>query len=64
MIGSIRAVYMASIGDFNYDSFNESSDQHYLWALLVITTIFLLVVLLNMLIAIMSNTFTKVADTT
>ena len=42
-----------AIGDFGYDAYADSYDEDYLWAYLTFTTILLLVVLLNMLIAIM-----------
>ncbi len=63
LLGSIRNVYLASIGDFQYDTYNGSDDEHYLWVLLILTTLINLIVLLNILIAIMSTTFSRVAET-
>eukprot|EP00347_Sterkiella_histriomuscorum_P007705 403347881 len=63
VLGAIRYVYLASIGEFDHSSFDEVKEEHLLWIYLVITTIFQLIVLLNMLIAIMSQTFGRVAET-
>ena len=41
VIGSIRAVYLSSIGEFDHSTYDGSSDEHYLWIILCITTIFL-----------------------
>ncbi|CDW91232.1 wd-40 repeat protein [Stylonychia lemnae] len=62
--GALRYVYLTSIGEFDHSTYNSSKDEHLLWVYLIITTVFLLVVLLNMLIAIMSMTFGRVADST
>lgn len=58
--GAIKYVYLTVIGDFQYGTFGENSDSPLLWIFMFITTFYVLIVLLNMLIAIMGATFGRV----
>lgn len=58
---SILYVYMTVIGDFNFDSF-ECRDFAVSWIFFIITTLFVSIVLLNMLIALMGSTFNRITD--
>jgi len=47
------------LDDFDYDNYKSSLT---LWFLFIICSIFMLIILLNMLIAIMSESFTKIQE--
>jgi len=51
-----------SLGDFSLDAFDISQDVILIWSLFVICSIFTTVILLNMLIAIMGESFSKVNE--
>jgi hypothetical protein len=51
-----------SLGDFSLDAFDISEDVILIWGLFVICSIFTTVILLNMLIAIMGESFNKVNE--
>lgn len=60
---SIIYVYMTSIGEFGTDTYSSSSgDSGLLWAFFVLTTFLLSIVLLNMLIAMMGQSYETVAQ--
>ena len=60
--------YRLALGDFNLDSFDtfESSglivEYYLIWFIFIFGTLFLVIVLLNLLIAIMGDTFSKVLE--
>ena len=54
--------YKMGLGDFNTDGF-ETVDEEILWIIFVINTLIILVVLLNLVIAIMGDTFDRVQET-
>lgn len=59
---SIIYSYRMSLGDFSLDAFDVSEDVILIWSLFVICSIFTTVILLNMLIAIMGESFNKVNE--
>ena len=60
LVNSIVYVYMLSLGDFN-DGFGKNHTT-LVWVLFLIATLFNLVVMFNLLIAIISETFAKVNE--
>lgn len=63
VLKSMRYTYRLALGDFGVDDYNLGGDEHYLWALFFLGSFFLSIVLLNMLIAIMGTTFSRVEGT-
>ena len=60
-LGALEHIYLLALGEFNLDDYKigDGSDSWLLHLLFVTATFFLLVHLLNMLIAIMGETFAK-----
>jgi hypothetical protein len=54
--------YMTGLGEFNPDDFPNSKNQAMLWVFFVLCSILIQVVLLNLLIAIMGDTFDRVQE--
>ena len=61
-IDSIIAIYQFSLGDFNYDGFINSEYDYLLWGSFILCTFLMIVVFMNMIIAIMGNTFANVME--
>lgn len=55
--------YNESLGNFNTDGFHGEDDKHYLYTLWFFNTLITLIIFLNMLIAIMGDTFGRVQET-
>ena len=55
--------FRTGLGDFDTDGF-ETDDEILLWIFFMITSILILLVLLNVLVAIMADTFDKVTKRT
>jgi hypothetical protein len=55
--------YRMGIGDFDFDSFGAEKSSFLLYILFMISTLFILLILLNMLIAMMGDTFDRVQET-
>ena len=53
---------MLVLGEFNTDKFNDSTDPLLLWILFVACSLFTTIMLLNMLIAIMGESFNRVNE--
>lgn len=62
MIDSFIAMYMMALGDFNYGGFTTYAYSGEVWAFFIFGTFICLIVFMNMLIAIMGNTFSAVMD--
>ena len=62
LFNSMIYSYLLTLGEFNTDSF-ASGQALWLWAFFVFSTFILQITFLNMLIAIMSDTFDKVMET-
>ena len=54
--------YRIGLGDFDTDRFNEQ-DKYLIWLLWFGNTLFILIVLLNLVIALMGDTFDRVQET-
>lgn len=54
---SILYGYDLSVGQFNLDSFNSSTNPYLLWIHFIFATLTTMIVLLNMLVAIMTDSF-------
>jgi hypothetical protein len=59
---SVTYVYMTSLGDLGYDDFNDHPYAAVYWFLFFGSTVFLQITLLNLLIAIMGDTYDKVLE--
>jgi hypothetical protein len=61
VVDAIIATYFIAMGEFGYDAYNQEGDKWYdklvIWFIFITGTILLLVVFMNMLIAIMGDTF-------
>lgn len=51
-----------NLGDFNLDYYDQTEFSAYYWALFLMSTMFILITLLNLLIAIMGDTFDRVME--
>jgi hypothetical protein len=51
------ATYMQSLGDFSTDSYNSGDNPHMIWLFFIVTTFLTSITILNMLIAVMGDTF-------
>jgi len=55
------SMYLLSLGDFDMENYSKGHDRVIVWAVFLIATFLLLVVFMNMLIAIMGDTFANVS---
>ena len=62
VLNSIIYSYKLSLGDFDIMGF-RGDNQYFVWFLFIVATFLLQITFLNMLIAIMGNTFDQVMDT-
>lgn len=60
MIQYIMNVYLLVFGEFTFDNFESEKNQTGRWFVFIIATILLQLIMLNLLIAIMSDTYEKV----
>lgn len=58
-LDSINFTYRMALGDFDTDSF-VGADLWLVWTMFLLATVFLLIVMLNLLIAIISDTYERV----
>jgi len=62
-IDAIISVYLLSNGAFNYFSYgHDSEDSKYLWLMFLLAIFINMIVFMNMLIAIMGDTFSSVME--
>lgn len=59
---TIIYMYRASLGDFDTNDYNAIEGRYQLWAAFLLCTLVLQVILLNMLIALMGDTFGRVFE--
>ena len=61
-INALLNQYLVAIGEFSLDNFstNSSKDSLAVWLLFILATVFSQIIILNMLIAIMGDTFDKI----
>ena len=62
MITSLISTYFISIGEFSYDSFRTGPNVNSCWFMFLLATFLNCVVFMNMLVAIMSQTFSEVIE--
>lgn len=60
LVDSIIGVYLISLGEFDLDGYNEGPNVYLVWLFFILCTFFILIVFMNMLIAIMGDTFSAV----
>lgn len=56
-------VYFITVGEFFYDHYNEPPNNVIIWPMFIVCNFLMAVVFMNMLIAIMSQTFSEVNST-
>ena len=61
-VNGASAMYELSLGEFRLDDYEKSTNTGWLYVLFWVSTFLLMVVFLNMLIAIMSDTFEKATN--
>ena len=62
MINGIHNQYMLGLGDFKMDGFEHHNEVYVVWIFFLLATFITQIVFLNMLIAIMGNTFDYVVE--
>mmetsp|Transcript_32046 Transcript_32046/g.23688 ORF Transcript_32046/g.23688 Transcript_32046/m.23688 type:complete len:111 (+) Transcript_32046:200-532(+) len=62
VIDSLLYSYQLTVGEFGTDTFAESTNPALLWTLFILATLFTLIILLNMLVAIMGDSFNRVRE--
>ena len=62
MIDATMNQYMLLLGDFDLENFNLYGRDSYVWVLFILMTFILQIVYLNILIAIMGDTFDKTQE--
>jgi len=62
ILDSVIAIYQFALGDFHYSGFGGSQYDPLLWGSFILCTFLMIVVFMNMIIAIMGNTFGNVMD--
>lgn len=62
ILDSIIAIYEFALGDFDYSGFINSDFDYLLWFSFILCTFLMIVVFMNMIIAIMGNTFSDVME--
>lgn len=60
-LGGISYVYRMVLGDFSVDDFNKNAPL-FLWIIFIASTIINMIIMLNLLIAIISDSFTKINE--
>jgi len=59
---SIISMYMVAQGDFHFGGYGHGPDVFIAWAFFILATYLMLLVFMNVLIAIMSDTFGRVSQ--
>ena len=62
-MSSFIYTFKLGLGDFDTETYENDSNSHLLWVFFIVATLFVQITLLNMLIAIMGDTFDKVMET-
>ena len=60
VIDSLISTYLLALGEFDLDGYKEGPDVYIAWFFFVMATYLILIVFMNMLIAIMGETFSQV----
>ena len=53
---------MLGLGEFGIDDFKENTNERTIWIIFLFATFIIMLVFLNMIIAIMGNSYEKVSD--
>lgn len=61
-VNTVMNQYMLSLGEFDTENFKDKSDDIIIWLLFIATTFITQITFLNMLIAIMGDTFARVSE--
>jgi Ion transport protein len=61
-LGTMASVYLNGLGDFSTDNFKGHPNEELVWIYFFILTVLITLVLLNLLIAIMGDTFDRVQE--
>ena len=61
-LDAIIGMYFISLGEFNFDDFKNGPNCMMAWIFFLLATFILLIVFMNMLIAIMGDTFSRVTE--
>jgi len=59
---AFKYVYLQSLGELGYDAYDDSYAANIYWMFFFASSIFLQIVLLNLLIAIMGDTFDRIQE--
>jgi hypothetical protein len=62
MISTWMYTYLTGLGEFGTDDFGSHPNANILWIYFILCTILIQIVLLNLLIAIMGDTFDRVQE--
>lgn len=60
ILDSLIAMYMVALGDFDYGGYSKGPDKYIAWIFFIAGTFLITIVFMNMLIAIMGDTFGQV----
>ena len=63
VIDSIIAIYLMSLGEFDYSGYGNGPDKHVVWLFFILGTYLTLIVFMNVLIAIMGDSYARVSET-
>ena len=55
-------MYMLALGDMHFSGFSKGYDVEVTWLFFILATLLILIVFMNVLIAIMGNTFSEVSS--
>lgn len=61
-IHSFLYVYLMNLGEFDFEYYDQTEFGPYYWAIFLMSTMFIMIILLNLLIAIMGDTFDRVME--
>jgi hypothetical protein len=59
---SLISMYLLGLGEFDLDGYSKGPDVYFAWGFFILGTFLVLVVFMNMLIAIMGDTFSRVQE--
>lgn len=62
MTDSVIAMYLLGLGEFDLDGYKLGPNKNMAWAFFILASFLILVVFMNMLIAIMGDTFGQVIE--
>ena len=62
-LDSIIAMYLMSLGEFDYDGYGSGPDKYVAWSFFILGTYLSLIVFMNVLIAIMGDSYARVSET-